>query len=321
MNIEYNFSGPFKELLPKYIEYKRSLGFTIPASSCRALRAMDDFFAKNYNISKIVLSKDMVLDFVKYRENEASATTCLRCSFVREFAKYLKLVGFKDIYVLPSQYIPKHITNFTPFIFNTQQISEIINIIDNYHFRTTFLQTHRVYATLIRLLYACGLRSGEALSLKISDIDFTNSIIHVLDSKNNTSRIVCMSNSLSKVIQSYIYDSDLQASDWLFTSPRGGHYSLDTIHDFFTSIFEKAGIFNSNGRPPRVHDLRHTFAVHSLRKMINEGMDIYCTLPFLASFLGHKNIYSTEKYLRLVEEDFSKVVNTDTDIFGGVLNE
>ena len=70
-----------------------------------------------------------------------------------------------------------------------------------------------------------------------------------------------------------------------------------------------------------MHDLRHTFAVHSLRKMINEGMDIYCTLPFLASFLGHKNIYSTEKYLRLVEEDFSKVVNTDTDIFGGVLNE
>lgn len=320
MDKEYNFSGPFKDILPKYIEYKRSLGFSFSGSTCRALKTMDNFFAKNYNISNITLTKEMVLNFVKYREKEASSTTCLRCSFIRGFAQYLKLVGFEDIYVLPPQYIPKRTTTFIPFIFTTEQIFTIFNIIDNYHFKTTYLQSHRVYATLIRLLYGCGLRSGEALSLKVSDIDLTNSIIHVLEAKNNTSRIVCMSNSLSKVIQSYIYDSKLQASDWLFPSPRGGHYSEDAIYDFFKNIFEKAEIFNSSGNLPRVHDLRHTFSVHSLRKMVNDGMDIYCALPFLSSFLGHKNISATEKYLQLVNEDFPEIVNNNLDIFGGVLD-
>ena len=320
MNNEYNFTGPFKDILPLYIEYKRSLGFSFSGSTCRALRAMDNFFDKNYNISDITLTKEMVLNFVKYREKEASATTCLRCFCVRGFAQYLKLIGFKDIYVLPSQYIPKNTTTFIPFIFTTEQIFTIFKIIDNYHFKTVNLQSRRVYATLIRLLYGCGLRSGEALSLKVSDIDFTNSIIYILDGKNNTSRIVCMSNSLSNFIEGYIHDSKLQTTSWLFPSPHGGHYSQDTVHGFLTHIFEIAGIFNSSGNPPRVHDLRHTFSVHSLRKMINNGMDIYCALPFLSSFLGHKNISATEKYLRLVNDDFPKIVDNNSNIFGGVFN-
>lgn len=319
MNKEYKFSGPFKDIIPNYIEYKHSLGFSFPATSCRALKAMDDFF-KKYDISEIKLTKEIVLDFVKYRENEASATTCLRCSFIREFAKYLKLIGFKNIYVLSTQYIPKHTSTFVPFIFTYEQISTIFELIDNHNVRPQFLYTQKVYSTLIRLLYSCGLRSGEALSLKISDIDFTNSIIHILSSKNNTSRIVCMSNSLSKVVQNYINERNLKTTDWLFPSPKGGHYTQDSVHEFLTNIFRKANIVNSNGKPPRVHDLRHTFAVHSLRKMVNDGMDIYCALPFLSSFLGHKNIYSTEKYLRLVDEDFIKVVDTNFNIFGGIID-
>lgn len=319
MENDFKFSGPFKDILPQYIEYKQSQGFSFSGSTYRALKAMDNFFAKNYNISDIILTKEMVLNFIKYKKNEASSTTCLRCTYIRGFAKYLKVLGYTDIYILESQYIPKHTTSFIPFIFSNEQIHTIFEMIDNYQFQSLYLRKNRIYATLIRILYGCGLRLGEAVSLKVSDVDITNSIIQVLHSKNNKSRIVCMSESLNIIVKNYILDSDLASNDWLFPSPKGGHYSTDAVYDFFKGLLKKAGIYNAYGKLPRVHDLRHTFSVHSLRKMVESGMDIYCTLPFLSSFLGHENIYCTEKYLQLIEQDFSKVVNID--IFGGNSDE
>ena len=76
----------------------------------------------------------------------------------------------------------------------------------------------------------------------------------------------------------------------------------------FKRFFAQAEIYNSFGKLPRVHDLRHSYCVHALQQMVEKGMDIYCTLPFLSSFMGHQNIYSTEKYLRLVEENFSELI-------------
>ena len=81
----------------------------------------------------------------------------------------------------------------------------------------------------------------------------------------------------------------------------------------FKRFFAQADIHNSFGNLPRTHDLRHSFCVHALQQMVEKGMDIYCTLPFLSSFMGHRNIYSTEKYLRLVEENFSELIGGGSD--------
>lgn len=62
-----------------------------------------------------------------------------------------------------------------------------------------------------------------------------------------------------------------------------------------------------NGRLPRLHDLRHTFAVHSLEQMIDQGVDVYVVIPFLSDFLGHRTIAATEQYLRLTSESFDRI--------------
>ena len=321
MNKKLTFISIFKDLIPKYIEYKQSLGFTYDYDYAKRLRGMDRFFHENYTLSQIILTKKMVIDFVKKRDNEANSTICSRCAVIRGFATFLINLGYKDIYFLPPEYIPKRTTNFIPHIFSTAQINMLFDIIDNYHFGSTYLNEHKIYSTLIRLLYSCGLRISEALSLKISELDFTNSIIHILKSKNNCSRIVCMSQSLSSVIQSYILDSKLSNDDLLFPSSNCGIYSQSSVSRMFRIFFKNANIYTSFGKLPRIHDFRHTFAVHSLRKMINNGMDIYCTLPFLSSFLGHKNIYSTEKYLKLVEDDFPNLTQNFNMIFPEVDND
>lgn len=321
MNKEIIFTGPFKELLPKYIEYKRALGYEYNYNYSKRLRQMDIFFQKNYDLSQIILTKNMVLHYAKRRDNEANSTTCGRCSLIRGFATFLNDLGYTDIYILPNDYIPKNTSNFIPYIFSKEQITTLFNIIDNYVFNVNYLNEYKVFSVLARLLYSCGLRISEALSLKISDLDFTNSIIHIIKSKNNSSRIVCMSNSFSYMLQDYVSKRKLVNSDFLFPSPRGGTYCPSHILVVFKHFFEIANIYTSFGKLPRLHDFRHTFAVHSLQNMVNNGTDIYCSLPFLSSFLGHKNIYATEKYLRLVEDNFSNLLMQDSNLIFPEVNE
>lgn len=221
MNKQIVFTGPFKDVLPKYIEYKQALGFAYSYDYAKRFREMDNFFAQNYKIKNITLTKDMVLEFTKKRDNESNSTTCQRCAVIREFATFLIYLGYRNIFVLPNQYIPKRTTNFIPYVFSHKQIESLFYIIDNYNFGSKYLRIHRIYPTLARLLYGCGLRISEALSLKVSDLNFTNNIIHVLASKNNTSRIICMSDSLANYIAMYINQSKLNNDDWLFPSPEG----------------------------------------------------------------------------------------------------
>ena len=98
MNKKLTFISIFKDLIPKYIEYKQSLGFTYDYDYAKRLRGMDRFFHENYTLSQIILTKEMVLDFVKKRDNEANSTICSRCAVIRGFATFLINLGYKDIY-------------------------------------------------------------------------------------------------------------------------------------------------------------------------------------------------------------------------------
>jgi len=233
---------------------------------------------------------------------------------IRGFAIFLKQLGYKNIYILPNEYIPKDTRAFIPYIFSKEEINLLINIIDNYNFGSKYLNEHKIYSLLIRLLYCCGLRISEALSLKISNINLDNYIIHITKAKNNSSRIVCMSNSLANSIKHYVHNSKLTNNDFLFPNIDGNSYSSSSVQRFFKNFFKQANIYTEFGKLPRIHDFRHSFCVHSLEQMINNGMDIYCALPFLSSYLGHKNIYSTEIYLRLIESNFPNLLLNNSNL-------
>ena len=82
-----------------------------------------------------------------------------------------------------------------------------------------------------------------------------------------------------------------------------------------------AGIFCEGSVGPRVHDIRHTYAVHALEKMINDGQDVYCALPILSAYMGHRGIESTEKYLRLTEEAYVSVIDKAAPFYADVFPE
>ena len=317
---QFVFTGPFKDYCSQYVSYKRGMGFNFGESSLYLLRHMDDYF-KQYNYSTSVLTKRMVEDFVSHRNMESVKTQHMRMSLIRQFAIFMNRIGF-DFYVYPDELIPIAKT-FTPYIFTHDEIERIMNVVDHLSYIPQSKYYHLIYPMLFRMLYGCGLRINEALSLKKPEIDLVNGILTITKTKNGTSRLVPMSWSLTGYCRSYAENMgfDMFSEGYFYPSRDGGKYHRTPVYIKFKQFMKLAGIFPEGAVGPRVHDIRHTYAVHALEKMINDGQDVYCTLPILSTYLGHRGIESTEKYLRLTEEAYGSVIDAIAPFYTGVFPE
>ncbi|HFD32125.1 MAG TPA: integrase [Gammaproteobacteria bacterium] len=314
------FTGPFKDYCFNYVNYKKELGFSFGEGSLYLLRYMDDYF-KHYNLSSPVLTKKMVEDFVSHRSGESEKTQRMRMSIVRQFALFMNRIGF-DFYVYPYKLKPIAKT-FTPYIFTHDEIERIITVVDHLTYIPQSKHYHLIYPMLFRMLYGCGLRINEALSLKKSEVDLSNGILTITKAKNSTSRLVPMSRSLTDYCKRFAENMsfDMSGEGYFYPSRDAGKYHRTPVYVKFKQLMRIAGIFPEGAVGPRVHDIRHTYAVHALEKMINDGQDVYCTLPILSTYLGHRGIESTEKYLRLTEEAYGAVTNTMASFYTGVFPE
>ena len=173
------------------------------------------------------------------------------------------------------------------------------------------------------MLYGCGLRINEALSLKQSEVDLVNGILTISKAKNGTSRLVPMSSSLTDYCKHYAKNMNItmHSDDYFYPSRDGGKYHRTPVYLKFKQFMKLAGIFSEGSVGPRVHDIRHTYAVHAFEKMINEGQDVYCTLPVLSTYLGHRGIESTEKYLRLTEQAYGSIISAMAPLYTNVFPE
>jgi len=286
-----------------------------------SIRNMDRFF-KGYNFNRPRLTKEMVLSFTAYRENESLKTQHMRMSLIRQFAIFISTLGY-GAYVLPVEFM-KIGKVFTPCIFTHGEISRIIKASDNLKIRKQSPFRHLIYPVLIRMLYGCGLRISEALSLKVSDVSLADGILTVTKSKFNKSRLVPMSRSLTKICRSYASKMNFSAKEdgYFSPAPDKGRYNRNVIYKTFKDLLKEASVVRTGyASGPRLHDLRHTFAVHSLEKMAEQGIDIYCSLPILCTYLGRKGIESTEKYLRLTKQSFSSVTGPLKSLYKDVFPE
>ena len=162
--------------------------------------------------------------------------------------------------------------------------------------------------TFLLLLYGAGLRRGEALHLKLSDVDEPQSLIHVRGAKFFKSRIVPLDASVNTVLQEYLTkrrkhnSRDLDSP--LFCKRSGEPLTGSAIARAFRRLRAIAGIRRDGGsrRQPRLHDLRHSAAVHRVTSWYRQGADLNDLLPKLATYLGHKDLSGTQRYLTMTPE-------------------
>lgn len=313
--IFYSVFGPY---IDQFIELKNSLGYKYKDAGF-AFSSFDRL-AWEKNTSEIEITKEFTDEWSTKRPNESDKTRCNRIQHISQFAQFLCDLGFRSY--IPK--VPQVKSTYIPYIFSKDEMKIIFNVCDKLA-PSSRNHNSSVFAipVLIRLLYGTGIRISEALYLSCRDINFHDKYLTLRCCKNGKDRIVPVSDSLAKACDAYIKYRDLTPSllkeDRFFIRPNGSPLSIYTAYKWFRRIIYTANISHGGrGFGPRLHDLRHTFSVHSLVSMSESGLDLYYSLPILSTYLGHQSLEATDTYVRLTAEMYPDLIKKASDICSSV---
>jgi len=300
-------TGPFRDVIKEYVEYKRGVGYDYGKPAVYRLREIDLFF-KRHGVTSVEVTEEMFWKWEKRRGNESVVNQRRRTGVLIAFSKFLASRGFYNIYV--GEPAPYPHAQFIPYIFLKTEIVAIFTILRQ---QVVFGNTDMAaFATMFCLYYGCGLRKTEAQNLRIRDINQNTGSIRILNSKNHVSRLVMASESVRRQVTGYIdrFCVGCAPDAYLFRDGKDGMFRDWKLYSIYRKIMLAAGIRpRESGRLPRLHDLRHTFCVHTLEALISKGFNLYTSLPLLVAYLGHNCISETEYYLRFIDANFASVTD------------
>ena len=296
----------FSELLPEYLEYKRSVGFQYGQREEAALRKMCSFLDGAGG-----LTEESALAYVHADPSLSASTIHARQCRVRQFALFSNRARGAGSYVLPlgaTLRLEKGL--FVPYIFTKSEIKSILRATDALTNSPKHPHRRIFFQTIIRLLYCTGMRITEALALSRCDVDFERSTLVVRGGKGNVSRLVPFNPYVASWLRAYDETQPEDRALFFLSRHRGKSMKArEAVGKTFREVILKAAGIprRSDGRGPRLHDLRHTFACHCLDAMSAGGKDQFCFLPYVSRYMGHKGIESTEYYMRLTESRHDEI--------------
>jgi len=232
----------------------------------------------------------------------ASARWCAkRLSAIRCFAKHRRAFDPRTE-VPPPDLIPCRTTRRLPHLYTESEIAVLMR--EARQLRPPVMAAS--YATIIGLLAATGMRVGEALALDDGDVDWSRSLLKVRHAKFQRSRLVLLHRSVVAALREYVAVRDrlcVRLGPWFFTSTVGTRVIHQNFLHVFRRLARRARIGDrGRARRPRLHDLRHTFAVNTVRDWYRSGIDVERRLFSLSTYLGHVSPTSTYWYLTATPE-------------------
>ena len=311
-----SFWSIYAPYINDFISLKRSLGYKYEQEE-RLLYRFDRFILDQGHAS-VILTKELSDKWADGHHNEAGLTIYFKVKVVKQLAEYLLDQGIKTY--VPQ--LPKYPGwTFIPYIYSYEEINAIFRACDSLRMKCRNVDSCiLIMPCLLRLLYGTGIRISEALSLQNKDVNISGKYLTLIDTKNGKDRLVPISDSLTAVCKDYLTHRDKLPVNGLkrqngpfLVSLNGGVCQYTAVHRWFRKVLGMAGIpFTGNRKGPRIHDIRHTFACHSFLKLSDEGVDLYCSWPYLSTYLGHQSLESTEQYIRLTSQMYPELLR-DTD--------
>jgi integrase len=225
-----------------------------------------------------------------------------RLGVIRQFARYLTALD-PATEVPPPGLIPEPSHRIVPYIYSDDDIFRVREAAG----RLTSEHRADTYRTLIGLIAATGMRVGEAVRLDGGDVDLDDGILTIRNSKFGKSRQLPVHPSTVAELAAYVERRDLRRprpkSQSFFTSTTGTRLLRDNVSTVYPRLVREAKIGSpGRHRPPRLHDLRHSFAVRCVIGWYRDGVDVDVHLPLLSTYLGHVAPHTTYWYLTAVPE-------------------
>ena len=320
MNRKFVYQSVLAPFMNDFVAMKEATGVNCLRTKWILLE-IDNFYCLK-DVREAVITRELIQQWKQTRVNDHPRTIYTKFSVISQLARYMSRHG-QDVYIPPLPRFSAGKSDFIPYIFTFEQIRMIfekssqLSMYDA-HMNTTLF----CIPAIVRLLYSTGVRISEALSIRNGEVMFDRKYIHIRKTKNGNERICPMNNELETVLKQYILYRDKMplpsknASDgFLFIKPDGTYCKVQTVYTWFRTLLDQCDIpFMGNHRGPRVHDLRHTFAVHALVQMAGSGQDLYNSLPVISTCLGHKSIAATEQYVRLIEGMYPELISQSSPV-------
>lgn len=288
------------QAVEQYIEHKRSLGMKF-GSAAVVLRS---YARAAGDVTPDELQAEQVRVFL-FAENTAPQTASQKWSTLRGFYRYSVARNIATTSPLPVT-TPRATQRLEPHVYTHAELRRLLQAAG--HLPLSKLQPHTMQ-TLLLILYGAGLRIGEAVRLVVSDVDLLHRVLNVRLSKFYKDRLVPVGSDLTVVLQNYAatrrclgHSGDRDSP--FFLNDAGAPVSIQLAEQVFRRLCRIALVRRQNlGRyEPRLHDLRHTFAVHRVIAWYQAGADVNLMLPRLSTYLGHFQLSYTQRYLTMTPE-------------------
>lgn len=313
------FKGIYSGLLNRYIEFKRNLGYKFIDAECTY--SLFDRFTTERGETQIGITRALADDWAIKRPNELDSTCYKRVMYLIQFSAFLNDMGYTS-YIPP--YPKNYKSTFTPYIFTRKEIETIFHACDRLEKGNLMDSTVNVVPAMMRLMYGTGIRVGEAVDLRVEDVNLKQQFLVIPNSKNGKERLVPFTDTVTDVCRQYRESLAVEKKpdNYFFMKRNGRKCRAKTIYEWFRKVLRDAGIpHGGKGLGPRLHDIRHTFAVHSMATMTKLGLDLYYSLPVLSEYLGHQSLEATDKYVRLTSEMYPGLLSDASAICSYIFPE
>lgn len=294
------FCGPLADALVAFVTLMRTTGSS-HISLVSTLRRLDRHLKEKHPAATtlthgIVVGWYATFDHLRpASQRRYRSATARLCAFLRA----------RDPATVPEHAVPtlRRPRDFIPCVLTEVQIADVLLRARTMRaINRNPLRGESMYLTLV-LLYTAGLRLGEVVRLDISDFDPTAGTLLIRETKFAKTRLVPLSASAQRAVGAYLSERrarglDVDAAASLIWSPGRRRACFGTIEGTIRRLFRESGLKTEKGRVgPRPHDLRHTFAAHRVLSWYRAGADLGPLLPRLSTYLGHRDLASTQHYL------------------------
>jgi integrase/recombinase XerD len=282
----------------EYLTIRRAVGFKLNQVGY----LLEDFVGFLETVGATRITTELAVAWATGPKNATPAWWGQRLSAVRGFARHLHLLD-PTSEVPPTGVLPQRFGRATPYLYSRPDIAGLMTAAR----RLTPSLRATTYETLIGLLFVTGMRVGEAIGLNVDDVDVTHGLVRIVHAKFNKARELPVAPSTADALGSYLVLRD-ELQPWpkepsFFVSTVGTRLYYRNVCAVFRRLVDDSGLESrSPCCPPRLHALRHSFAVRTLLGWYRAGGDVQARLPLLSTYLGHAGPDSTYWYLSAAPE-------------------